>query len=282
MNAVAGRRRDLSAYLAMASRCHSGRKRDHNEDRVAIDPVTGLALVADGMGGHNAGEVASRLAVENVIEMISSGIGDLEDINADHDGHHSAEGCLLKRAIERSNKAIEEAARDQKKLEGMGTTIVAAWFHDDTVSIGSVGDSRLYRLRAGVLEQLTRDHTLLQELVDRGFYTPEEARASLNRNIVTRALGVDEDVNVDLIEDIVLKDDRYLLCSDGLNDMVADDDLRSILSRATDDLEQIADALIDNANENGGQDNISATVVEIRHSFPARRSWFRRLVNLFQ
>lgn len=280
MNTVAGRRQDLTSSLAMASCCDSGRKREHNEDRVHIDPANGLAIVADGMGGHNAGEVASQLAIDSLVEAVCHGLGNLAE--GAQDGDLSAEGQLLRRAIEQSNRIIEQTARNQKMYEGMGTTVVATVFHDDSVSIGSVGDSRVYRLRGGTLEQLTQDHTLLQELVNRGFYTPEEARASLNRNIVTRALGVESDVGVDIIEDVVLKHDRYLLCSDGLNDMVEDRDIQKILGEPGDDLDRIARMLVDRANRNGGKDNISAAVIDVRNGFPVRRSWFQRVVDWFQ
>lgn len=273
----------LEGAIDAAGRCDTGRRRSHNEDCMTLDPARGLVIVADGMGGHNAGEVASRMAVDSMHEALCDGLGDLRD-DADDEpaARFSHQGTLLRRAIEQSNRIISQAARSQKKLEGMGTTVVSALFHDDTISVAWVGDSRLYRYRAGRLEQMTRDHTLLQELVDRGFYSPEEARASLNRNIVTRALGVEESVAVDLIEDVVLPGDRYLLCSDGLNDMISDADIARILGAPTAGLDTIAGELVAQANEQGGHDNITAAVIEVLRPFPVRRSWFRRVVDWFQ
>lgn len=282
MNALVRPRPGIGTCLGMAGRCDTGRRREHNEDCMALDPDNGLAIVADGMGGHNAGEVASRMAVDSMYEALCHGLGDLSTDDDGDSDDYSIEAIVLRRAIQQSNRIIAQAARSQKKYEGMGTTIVTALFHDDSITVGSVGDSRLYRLRNGVLDQLTRDHTLLQELVDRGFYTPQEARASLNRNIVTRALGVEDDVSVDLIEDIVLKGDRYLLCSDGLNDMIDESEIRGLLDRPGGDLDEIVEQLIARANECGGDDNVTAAVVEIRRPFPARRSWFRRFVDWFQ
>lgn len=281
--AISGMRVDLSACLSMAGRCDPGVRRDHNEDAMRIEPAHGLAILADGMGGHNAGEVASGMAVDSMFEAICNDLGNIAAANdSDTEGLYSPEAMLLRRAIEQSNRIITQAARSQQKYDGMGTTIVTALFHDDAISIGSVGDSRLYRLRRGALDQMTRDHTLLQELVDRGFYTHEEARASLNRNIVTRALGAEDDVEVDLVEDIVLAGDRYLLCSDGLNDMLDDNEIRNLLAQETDDLDTIPAALIERANDQGGEDNVTAVVIEVRKPFPSRKSWFRRVVDWFQ
>ncbi len=281
--ATSGMGVDLSACLEMAGRCDTGVRRDHNEDAMRLEPAHGLAILADGMGGHNAGEVASGMAVDSMFEAICNDLGNIADAtDQDPEGLYSQETVLLRRAIEQSNRIITQAARSQQKYDGMGTTIVAALFHDDAVSIGSVGDSRLYRLRRGALDQMTRDHTLLQELVDRGFYTREEARASLNRNIVTRALGAEDDVEVDLVEDIVLVGDRYLLCSDGLNDMLDDEEIRELLAQETHDLDTIPASLIERANNQGGEDNVTAVVIEVRKPFPSRKSWFRRVVDWFQ
>jgi protein phosphatase len=164
----------------------------------------------------------------------------------------------------------------------MGTTLVVVLFHDDRLTIAHVGDSRVYRLRNGQMEQLTRDHTLLQELVDRGFYTPEEARQSLNRNIVTRALGVESGIKVELQEDIALPDDLYLLCSDGLNDMLDDEAIRLTLVEFGANLDRAAERLVDQANELGGADNISVVLVRVIKPFSSQRGWFRRFVDWFQ
>ena len=279
---MATRRADLSAMLAFAARSDTGRKRPHNEDRVATDPGRGLAVLADGMGGHKGGEVASGLAVETVVNEFADRLDAVDGEAADEMEAYAPESLLAREIVARANTIVHETARTQPQYEGMGTTLVVALFYDDRLSLAHVGDSRAYRLRGDRLEQLTRDHTLMQELIERGFYTPEEARASLNRNIVTRALGIDEAVSADLQEEIALPGDIYLLCSDGLNDMIEDEAIRLTLDEFGDNLEQAADRLIAQANEHGGHDNVSVVLVKVLKPFPTRRGWFKRLVDWFQ
>lgn len=267
--------------IAFAERSDTGRKRPHNEDRVAADPGNGVAVLADGMGGHKGGEIASALAVETIIRELATRLPGIAAGSADDDAY-APESQLTRAVVTEANTVVYETARAQPQYEGMGTTLVVALFHDDRLTLAHVGDSRAYRLRGGRLELLTRDHTLMQELVDRGFYTPEEARASLNRNIVTRALGIEESVNVDLQEEIALSGDVYLLCSDGLNDMVDDETIRLTLDEFGDNLEGAADQLIRKANENGGQDNVSIVLARVLKPFSTRRGWFRRFVDWFQ
>lgn len=276
-----GRRVDLSTMLAFAERSDTGRKRPHNEDRVAADPPHGVAVLADGMGGHKGGEIASALAVETVTRELANRLPGTATESAD-DEAYAPESLLARDVVNEANTIVYETARTQPQYEGMGTTLVVALFYDDRLTLAHVGDSRAYRFRGGKLEQLTRDHTLMQELIDRGFYTPEEARASLNRNIVTRALGIEESVNADLQEEIALPGDLYLLCSDGLNDMVDDEAIRLTLDEFGDNLENAADRLIEEANRNGGQDNVSVVLARVVKPFPGRRSWFRRFVDWFQ
>lgn len=276
-----GPRRDLADALEIVERTDTGRRREHNEDCVGSDVSRGIAVLADGMGGHNAGEVASGLAIESVLRDLP---GCLDSLDADDDADQawSPESLATRAVIEASNRSIHAAASDNPQYQGMGTTLVVALFHDGQLTIAHVGDSRAYRLRAGRMEQLTRDHTLLQELVDRGFYSPEEARQSLNRNIVTRALGVQADVKVELQEDIALPGDIYLLCSDGLNDMLDDETIRLTLEEFGANLDRAAERLVEQANEQGGADNISVVLVRVIKSFSTRQSWFRRLVDWFQ
>lgn len=276
-----GRRQDLGDALAIAERTDTGCKRDHNEDSVGSDAAHGIAALADGMGGHNAGEVASGLAIESVLRDLP---GCLETLEAEDDTDEtwSPESLAIRAVIEESNRIIHDAASNQPQYQGMGTTLIVVLFHDDRLTIAHVGDSRVYRLREGQLEQLTRDHTLLQELVDRGFYTPEEARQSLNRNIVTRALGVEPRVKVELQEDVALPGDVYLLCSDGLNDMLEDETIRLTLEEFGANLDRAAERLVEQANEHGGVDNISVVLVRVIKPFSSRRSWFRRFVDWFQ
>jgi len=266
--------------IAIAATTDTGRKRSHNEDNVGNDVDRGIAIVADGMGGHKGGATASQLAVDTALQRLAqgldSGVGD-----ADASGF-SGESVLVREAVEQSNRVIHDTAAQSPQYEGMGTTVVAAVFYEDQLSLAHVGDARAYRLRDGRLEQLTRDHTLMQELIERGFYTPEEARESLNRNVVTRALGIEREVQVDLQEDLALPGDLYLLCSDGLNDMLDDDTIRLTLADVSDNLMETANSLIEQANENGGQDNVSAVLVRVLHPVTKRRSWLRRFVDWFQ
>ena len=163
----------------------------------------------------------------------------------------------------------------------MGTTVVVTLFYDNRFTVAHVGDSRLYRLRDGELEQITRDHSLMQELIDRGFYTPEQARKSLNKNLVTRAVGIEETVEVDVLEDVAHPDDIYLLCSDGVTDMIDDDVIKKIIIDNSDNLDQTAAELIRVSNEAGGKDNISAMLARPIKSFPASNNLFSRFFELF-
>lgn len=279
MSITVSRQADLSVALTMAGGSDTGRKRDHNEDRVEFDPTRGIAILADGMGGHRCGEVASALAVESILKSLTEGL----DAPGEAADGYSPEAGVARDAVEQSNTAIHQAARGEPAFEGMGTTIVVTVFRDDRVTIAHVGDSRAYRLRAGHLEQLTQDHTLMEELVQRGFYTPEEARESLNRNILTRALGVEAGITVDVMEDVVVPGDIYLLCSDGLSDMLDDEQIRATLADNGDELQCLADRLIQQANSNGGDDNVSVVLVRVKRAFPAtRESWIKRFVDWFQ
>lgn len=271
----------LTDALRMTGRCDTGRKRDHNEDFITLAPEHGLVIVADGMGGHNAGEVASRMAAESIHEAIRNSLFEHEPPSIGRSSDISPQALLMQRAITQSNDILSHAAHQHNQYSGMGTTIVVALFHDNAIAIGSVGDSRVYRLRANQLEQVTKDHTLLQELIDRGFYTPEEAHASLNRNVVTRALGVEQEVQVDIIEDAVMVGDRYLLCSDGLNDMVDDRTIERILRDTEHPTDDVVTELVKAANEAGGKDNVSVALVDIVKSYPAHRSWFQRFMDWF-
>ena len=164
----------------------------------------------------------------------------------------------------------------------MGTTIVACMFYDNKISIAHVGDSRAYRLRGDEFEQLTLDHSLLQELVDRGFYSAEEAQRSTNRNYVTRALGVEPTVEVEVHEHSVMPNDIYLLCSDGLPDMVEDQDIHLTMSTINASLDVVGKQLIDLANDHGGRDNVSVMLAQVNSPFAAKKGIFVKLANLFR
>ena len=205
-----------------------------------------------------------------------------EDLDAvDRNTGLSRPSIVLRDAITRANKIIYQTARSQAECEGMGTTVVAALFYDNRISIAHVGDSRLYRQRGSQISQVTMDHSLLQELVDRGFYSPEEAQRAANKNYVTRALGVEPQVEVEVQEHPVDKGDIFILCSDGLSDMVEDEDIRLTISTFGANLDTVAKQLIQLANENGGRDNVSVVLAQAVEAFPASRGVMDKLLGWF-
>jgi PPM family protein phosphatase len=223
-----------------------GRKRRRNEDSFVIDPP--LFAVADGMGGAQAGEVASRLAAAAFREF--------------HDADDLDPQARLAAIVQEANRRIYERASGDAQVSGMGTTITAALVAADELVIGHVGDSRAYRLRAGKFEQLTDDHSLVADLVRSGRITPEEADAHPQRSVITRALGTDREVDVDTFTVAVETDDLFLLCSDGLTTMIDDEEIRDLVTRA-DDLEQAGKGLVKAANKAGGEDNITVVLFRL-------------------
>ncbi len=260
----------------------TGRVREHNEDMIGSEPDIGLMVLADGMGGYNAGEVASGIAVQIVGDLATDGANREERDEIDPHSGLMRQSIVLRDAVYRSNKIIYQTAHSQTHCEGMGTTIVACMFCDNKVSIAHVGDSRAYRLRDGQLEQITADHSLLQELVDRGFYSEEEAQRSTNRNYVTRALGVEPTVEVELHEHEVLPGDVYLLCSDGLSDMVEDEDIHLTISTFNASLDVVGQQLVDLANDHGGRDNISVMLAQVKEPFPAKKGLLVKITKWFR
>ncbi|MGB5347380.1 MAG: Stp1/IreP family PP2C-type Ser/Thr phosphatase [Woeseia sp.] len=272
----------LRGKIEFSQMSDTGRVREHNEDAIGSDPELGLMVLADGMGGYNAGEVASGIAVQIVSELATEGAS---RENRDEIDPHSGlmrQSIVLRDAVYRANKIIFQTAQSQTHCEGMGTTIVAAMFYDNKISIAHVGDSRAYRLRGGVFEQVTLDHSLLQELVDRGFYSAEEAQRSTNRNYVTRALGVEPTVEVEVHEHEVLPGDIYLLCSDGLPDMVEDEDINLTISTFNASLDVVGKQLIELANDHGGRDNVSVMLAQVIQPFAARKGLLVKLARLFR
>jgi len=259
-----------------------GRVREHNEDAIGSNPDLGLLVLADGMGGYNAGEVASGIAVRTTLELVASACQHAERAAPDPHTGLMQQSIILRDAIARANKVIHQTARSQRRCEGMGTTIVALLFHDNRVSVAHVGDSRIYRLRAGRLEQVTQDHSLLQELVDRGIYSASEAARSSNRNYVTRALGVEATVEVDVHEEEVRPGDIYLMCSDGLSDMVDNEDIQLTISTFNANLDVAGQQLIKLGNDHGGKDNISVILAQVLEAFPARTGLFTRVKGIFR
>lgn len=233
----------------MAGLTDAGRVREHNEDAIAWDAEQGWAVLADGMGGHHAGEVASAIAVEVIGEQLKNAAS-------------VEEAEPLPAAVEQANSVIYRQTIGQSRLHTMGTTVVAVSLHGNTLRCAHVGDSRLYRLRAGELRQLSRDHSLVQELLEEGMIDAEQARTSEQKNVITRALGLESDVEVELTEDTTQGDDCYLLCSDGLSDRLRDEEIAALL---VDDegLPEVTQHLINAANECGGEDNISVIVIRV-------------------
>jgi protein phosphatase len=271
----------LKGKLRCVGATDTGRVREHNEDTIGTDADVGLVVLADGMGGYKSGEVASGIAVRTLLGLIKEAVERQDLTVTDPETGLSRPGILLRDAIHRANKIIYQTARTQPNCEGMGTTVVAGLFFDDKLTIAHVGDSRMYRLRDNRLEQVTQDHSLMQELVSRGFYTPEEAARAAAKNFVTRALGVEPNVEVEVTETPVVKDDLFLLCSDGLSDMVEDDDIQLTISTFGANLETLAKQLVLLSNENGGRDNISVVLARVLEGFPARRGMMDRLLGLF-
>jgi protein phosphatase len=271
----------LKAKMRFVGLTDNGRVREHNEDTIASDSDIGLLVLADGMGGYNAGEVASGIAVKTIVNLVREAVLREDLAASDPTTRLSRRSIVLRDAIQRANKIIYHTAKTQPNCEGMGTTVVSALFHDNRVTVAHVGDSRMYRLRSNKLQQVTMDHSLLQELVDRGFYSAEEAQRAANKNYVTRALGVEAVVDVEVREESVEKGDQYVLCSDGLSDMVEDGDIHLTINTFGDNLETVAKQLIQLANENGGRDNVSVMLAQVLESFPARRGIVERVLGWF-
>jgi serine/threonine protein phosphatase PrpC len=242
-----------------------GLRRTSNEDSYSTRADVGLFVVADGMGGHVAGEVASRVAVEAIEAFIEETAG--ADKNRTwpfpFDPALSLEANRLKAAFRLANRRIASAIADSQDLRGMATTASAVLVGRDSASVGHVGDSRVYVLRHGTLAQITHDHSWVEEQVRAGTLTPSAARQHPWRNVVTRALSGGEDPEVDVTEVIPAPGERYLLCSDGLFGVVGDDRIAELLGQAGVTLDGICRALVDAANQAGGPDNITALILEI-------------------
>jgi serine/threonine protein phosphatase PrpC len=249
----------------------TGLARDNNEDAVAFDPLTQLCILADGMGGYNAGEIASGMASAFIKSEMGRWLSQAgKNANA-KEVRRAMEIC-----VENANHSIFNAANSNPQYTGMGTTLVVGVFQDDRLMLGHIGDSRCYRLRGTVFQQITKDHSLLQEQIDAGIITPEQALTSLNKNLVTRALGVEDAVMLDVSEHRTEAEDLYLMCSDGLSDMVKDEDIAGIMIGDA-SLEQKAKQLIAAANEAGGRDNISVLLVLAKQA-SVKRSLFARIL----
>ena len=272
---------DMSAVLEIVTLSDPGMVRSNNEDAVMANPVRGFAVLADGMGGYNAGEVASGMATALLGTELEKAFAEREPTSIDAAGKSWAHACL-EAEMARVNGAIYQAAQSQPQYAGMGTTLVAGVFHDNRVTVGHIGDSRLYRLRGEDFQQITRDHSLLQEQIDSGLITAEQARHSQNKNLVTRAVGIDPEVLAEIHDHAVLAGDIYLFCSDGLNDMVEDEEIAMTLGMLSANLELCATQLVQMANDNGGRDNVSVILVKVKGDYPAVRGWWARFLAWFK
>lgn len=234
-----------------------GRARGNNEDSVAFDESTALLVLADGMGGYNAGEIASGMATAFIKSELSRWLAEAGEGAPLREVRRAMEIC-----VDNANLSIFNSANSNTQYAGMGTTLVVGVFRSDKLLLGHIGDSRCYRYRAGALVQITKDHSLLQEQIDAGLITPEQAATSSIKNLVTRALGVEEMVMLEINEHIVEAGDTYVLCSDGLSDMVDDLTIARIIGEKA-AISELAGQLIDAANGNGGRDNISVILAEV-------------------
>lgn len=240
----------------------TGRVRPGNEDAIAWDASFGLALLADGMGGYEGGEIASNLAIKTVLESFSKPLAP-HWREAEWTRNISDPVLKLYAAVSEANQKVHETALKQTRYEGMGTTFLAAHFHGDRATLAHIGDSRIYLWRNRSLNQLTVDHTMIQERIESGEITAAEAASDRYRGVLTRALGVDSVVEVDMREVTTQAGDIFLLCSDGCYDMLTYDEMATIMGLCQEDPQQLARQLVRRANENGGFDNISAVVVRV-------------------
>lgn len=252
-----------------------GLRRDHNEDAIASDLSIGLLVLADGMGGYNAGEVASEIAVLTLAAEITEAM--LHKATIRFMPSLLSESQMLINAIDKANATIYQTSQEQQKYAGMGTTLVAGIFTNNQLVIAHIGDSRLYCLRAETLIQLTEDHSLLQEQLNAGLITHDQAKTASHKNLVTRALGVDAEVDSAVQVFDVEVGDLFLLCSDGLNDMVEDERIKNILLDAGGDIEFAANKLVQVTNESGGNDNISVIIALIEKTFSDKSCWVKSL-----
>ena len=250
--------------IEVAGHTHVGMKRNHNEDNYLLLPDENLCCVADGMGGHSSGEIASKIAVDELAEFFRLTSRDQDatwpykmDKARNYDENRLATGIKL------ANKSIFEKAASDARYKGMGTTIVSVHFSNGAAYVAHVGDSRVYFFSQGVLKQVTEDHSLLNDYLKAKKLTPEEIENFPHKNVIVRALGMKENVVVDVSRVDPQEGDLFLLCSDGLSGMVTDEEIRDIVVDAGDDLELAVRRLIERANEHGGEDNCTVVLMQV-------------------
>lgn len=273
---------DLSSSLEVASLSDPGMVRSHNEDSVSTDVRHGLVVLADGMGGYNAGEVASGMATTIIVTELPGLLERFEPHEVHEKSGNKYATLMLRDQVAKANTSIFQAAQSQPQYSGMGTTLVVVLYYDNRMMVAHIGDSRLYRLRGDQFTQVTRDHSLLQEQIDAGMISAEQAKYSQNKNLVTRALGIDASVEPEIQEYETQRGDIYLLCSDGLSDMVEDADIGLTLQTLGANLNLAAQQLVQMANDNGGRDNISVILVRVSEPYPAARGFFAKLAAWFR
>lgn len=247
--------------MEYGARSDAGRVRENNEDSLCLAPELNLFVLSDGMGGQASGEVASRLAAETIVTHCREAEENpsLPLVGERVEGVSDTSNRLAS-AIQLANRVVHDAAEENPEQRGMGGTVVAVWLAQERMSLAHVGDSRAYRLRSGVLERLTQDHSFVAEQVRRGILSEEEAERSALQNVLLRALGADPEVQVTVDEQLVVEGDTILLCTDGLTRELSDAQIAAVLEEA-EDAQEAADRLVELANQAGGEDNISAIVV---------------------
>lgn len=255
---------DVTGAVRIASASDIGLVRAQNEDAIAADLMYGLVMLADGMGGHQCGEVASAMA----IQIIKSELANLFAMQLHGQLQEISVSEMLEKAVLRANEIIEQTAQKQAGCEGMGTTLVCGVFTDNSIIVGHIGDSRMYRLRNDSFVQLTEDHSLLQAQINAGLVTKDQARHARNRHMVTRALGTSLAVELELHKYDVQVGDVYLLCSDGLTDLVEDDEVKATIIYANGDMSLATEQLLTLAKSHGGNDNISVLIASVDKRFP--------------
>jgi len=255
-------------HFEVASVSDRGRVRALNEDGVAVDGERGFAVVTDGMGGHRAGDLASRMTLESIVRRLDSSLRQGTSISSQ----------WISEAVAIANTAVRSTAQRQQNHSGMGSTLAMAVCQDQKIFLAHVGDSRIYRLRGGRLELLTRDDSIINDQVEMGMIDADDASDSHNRHFVTQALGMADKVTVHMREETLRDEDVYLLCSDGLNDMVGEQDIACIVDALKTNLKVTAEHLVQLANDCGGYDNITVALIRVRDEVPVvRQGWLSRL-----
>lgn len=267
---------DVRKAISVSRITDVGSVRERNEDAVASELSTGLVMVADGMGGYKGGAIASEIS----ILVVSAELAELlhQQKKRRLRGNAMSVSDMLKKAVAKANQAIYSISQHSKACQGMGTTMVAGVFYDNKLLTGHIGDSRLYRFRDNALSRLTEDHSLLQEQLNAGLITPEQAKRSNDSHLVTRALGTDPEVELEVNEYPVAVGDVYLLCSDGLTDLVPDEEIAQVLINANNQLDIAAKTLVKLANKYGGNDNISVVIALVKEPFAKKHSWLDMFV----